>query len=463
MKTTAAAELQGLAIFKDVPVAQLNWLLEHSKLIELLPGDVLFKKGDPADHMHVVLEGQLNINLEQNGQFRQTIIIHKGEITGVLPFSRLTRTMAKGEAPVPTLLLSLHKSHFPELEKNHRELLQVLINLMTDRVRDFTQKQLFDEKLMALGKLSAGLAHELNNPSAAIVRSSSELLRIHHNVPDKFKRIMLMKVSPEQIDQVVDFTFAKIENCKPSTLSLLDQSRQEDELLAWMEARKLEDPYALAEVFLDTGLQVQDLERLEEILAGKHLDEVLAWIANALSTERVICDIQAASQRIFELVSAVKTYSHMDQAVDKQQMHLPEGIRSTLTMVGHKLREKNIQLLEDYQPDLPAVNVYPGELNQVWMNLIDNAIDAMENRGVLEIKALQQGRFVEVHITDNGSGIPPAVIGRIFDPFFTTKPIGKGTGLGLDIVSKIVQHHQAEIRVASVPGKTEFTVALPLD
>ncbi|WP_210487536.1 ATP-binding protein [Rufibacter aurantiacus] len=462
MKTTEAAELQDLALFKQVPLEQLSWMLEHSTFLELMPGQTLFQKGEPAENMYVVLEGQIDVRLEESGLLKQVFTFHKGEITGVMPFSRLTHTKGVGQAVKPTLLLVLHKRHFPELERNNPDLLQVLVSLMADRVRDFTQMQQFNEKLLALGKLSAGLAHELNNPSAAIVRSSAELLRIHHNVPQKFKRVMMMQLTPEQVDQVVEFTFAKIQNCKLSTHTMLEKSRQEDELLEWMENRQLEDPYPLADIFVETGLDLDDLNLVEKILDGKHLDEVLEWVANALTTERVINDIQVASKRIFDLVSAVKTYSHMDQAQDKQPVTLPKEIQSTLTMLGHKLKEKRIQVQETYAPDLPKVTVYAGELNQVWTNLLDNAIDAAPDQGIIEIKAWPEGKTVKVSITDNGPGIAPDIMGRIFDPFFTTKPMGKGSGLGLDIVRKIIQHHGAEITVTSVPGQTTFTVQLPL-
>lgn len=463
MKIPEAVTLQDLPVLRQVPLKQLDWLVEKAEVIEIFPDDLLFQKGDPVDNMYVVLEGQLDVHLEQNGQLKSTFTYRKGDILGLLPFSRLTHAAAQGVAILHSQILALHRHHFPELEKKHSDLLQVLVNFMTDRVRDYTQKQQFDEKLMALGKLSAGLAHELNNPSAAIVRSSSELLRIHHSVPGKFKRIMMMKVEPEQIDRIVDFTFSKAENCNSTTLPMLERSRLEDAMLEWLDEHQIEDAYSLAEVFVETGFSMQDLDQLKEILAGKHLDEVLQWVANTLSTERVICDIQAASQRIFELVSAVKTYSHMDRSSDKQKVALPDGIRSTLTMLGHKMKEKGIQLREFYAADLPEVNVYPGELNQVWTNLIDNAIDAMQDKGILEIKAWREGSLALVSITDNGPGIPPEVIGRIFDPFYTTKPIGKGTGLGLDIANKIIQHHNAQIKVSSVPGRTQFLVQLPLE
>ncbi len=190
---------------------------------------------------------------------------------------------------------------------------------------------------------------------------------------------------------------------------------------------------------------------------------MLDWIANALETEKVICSIRSASDRISELVHAIKTYSHMDRGQEKEYTSIAEGLNSTLTMLNHKLKEKNIKVVQQFAPDLPLVPAYVGELNQVWTNLIDNAIDAMPAGGTLTLAAHLKSDHVAVQITDNGDGIPPEVMPHIFEPFYTTKPIGKGTGLGLDIVHKILMHHNATIMSSSVPGETIFRLCLPLN
>jgi signal transduction histidine kinase len=244
---------------------------------------------------------------------------------------------------------------------------------------------------------------------------------------------------------------------------MLARNNQEEEIIDWLEDKGLEDGYLLAESFVESGVKLADLEKINTILEGKHLPEVLDWVANALNTEKVICDIQAASKRISELVNAVKTYSHMDRGQDKEKTDIHSGITSTLTMLNHKLKEKKIVVEQFFQPDVPPVSAYVSELNQVWTNLFDNAIDAMAEGGILKITTRHEGDFVKVDIADNGSGIPAEAVSRIFEPFFTTKPVGQGTGLGLDIVNKIMMHHNADIKVKSEPGNTVFSLCFPVD
>ncbi|GEO05922.1 sensor histidine kinase [Adhaeribacter aerolatus] len=456
------AYLQELPVLKSIPTEHLEWLLKTSEIRELAPGQALFTKGQPTDYMHLVLEGQINISLEQNGTYKYFVSVKKGEITGLLPYSRLRTAAGQGIALVPTTVLSLHRRYFTELEHVSPELVQELVGIMTDRVRDFTRSQQQNEKLMALGKLSAGLAHELNNPAAAMVRSSAELLRIHHSVPEKFKRIMSMHVTPDQVDAVNDILFRKIDAGLQSNLTLLERNSLEDEITDWLEEQEVEDGFLLAETFAESGVNLTDLEEIKAILAGNNLSEVLDWIANTLNTERLICDIQASAKRISALVNAVKTYSHMDRGQDKEKTDLHSGIKSTLTMLNHKLKEKNIQVEQDFGKDLPLVNGYVGELNQVWTNLIDNAIDALEPGGKLRLATRVEGDNLKVTVQDNGSGIPAEALNRIFEPFYTTKPVGKGTGLGLDIVNKIMLHHDAAIKVQSQPGNTVFELCFPI-
>jgi len=455
--------LKTLPIFSQISKEHLQWLLSVAEVRELQAGELLFDKGEPIYHMYLVLEGQLDQSLVTNGQQRVVLNVKKGEVTGLLPFSRLKVTGGRSVAHVPTSLLCLHQRHFPEMEQVSQEMTQQLVALMTDRVREFTRSEQQQEKLLALGKLSAGLAHELNNPASVIVRSSTELLRMNHTVPDKFKRILTMRITPAQVDEINDVLFSKIEDGLQSNLSMLERSSLEEELIDWMEDKGVEDSYKLAETFVASGLQLADLDKISAILKGKYLAEVLEWLSNTLETERVICDIQAASKRISELVNAVKAYSHMDRGQEKEKTNILGGIKSTLTMLTHKLKEKKIRVEQHFPPDLPAVHAYVGELNQVWTNLIDNAIDAMPEGGTLTISAGQENEYLAVRIADNGSGIPPEAMPHIFEPFYTTKPIGHGTGLGLDIVHKIVMHHGATIKVNSKPGETVFELCFSLD
>jgi signal transduction histidine kinase len=461
MSQATLQDLKNVPTLSDLPDEVLQWLVDKCTFKLLQPGDYLFDKNDPIEKMNILLDGRIDIYFDQNGKKQPMIVQHGGSITGLLPFSRLKTAAGYGVAVEKTRVLELHKDHFKEIETVSYELMQRLVGLMTTRVRDFTTQQQQNEKLVSLGKLSAGLAHELNNPAAAMVRSSAELKKRLHNEPEKFKRITLLQLEPSQVDRVTELLASKTKSDKRKKLSLSERSSQEDEIADWLEDQGIPDGYQYAETLVEADFDTEDLEKIHEWVASA-LPTVLEWLDNALNTERLISEIEAAALRISTLVQSVKSYSHMDRGIDKEMTDLPEGIRSTLTMLGHKLKEKQIKVTLDFPDDLAQVCAFGGQLNQVWTNLIDNAIDAMENGGELIIKGHNDREFVVIQIIDNGSGIPQEALSKIFDPFYTTKPIGKGTGLGLDIVHKIMKAHNADIKVQSQPGQTEFKLCFPV-
>jgi signal transduction histidine kinase len=248
-------------------------------------------------------------------------------------------------------------------------------------------------------------------------------------------------------------------------LSLMQRREKEDNLADCLLERNISNVEDIAENFVEFGFSDDDMRAFTELIPSQYLSPVLNWINNNLVTEKMVNDIQEASQRISELVSSVKNFTHMDKGHDKEYTDIHSGIRNTLTMLMHKIKTGNIELVEEYDTSLPAVKAYVGELNQVWTNIIDNALDAMEvnNRGVLRIKTERDREFVKVTVTDDGPGIPEELRSKIFDPFFTTKEIGKGTGLGLDVVMRIVKQHKGSLKVKSVPGETSFSVCFPID
>lgn len=454
-------DLRRIPTFEGLNDEALNWMINKAELRTILVDDYLFRKGDSIDYMHIILSGKLRIKIQQGKQFREISAIEAGTITGILPYSRMKEATGFGIAAEETKVLSLHKQHFVEMEQVSRDMVQALVGVMTTRARDFTRLQQQNEKMMALGKLSAGLAHELNNPAAAIVRSS-DILRQHlHHTPDNFKKVILIRLEPEQVDAVNDILFAKI-NEPPPTISMMERNNQEDEIAEWLEDRGWDDGYEAAENFVEFGMTLDDLKEIDEIIEGKHTDPVIGWLNNVLTTERLVKEIEEASQRISTLIQSVKTYTHMDRSTEKAEVDIHEGLISTLTMLNHKLKKKNIQVEKDFQGDIPKIPMYVSEVNQVWTNLIDNAVDAMDEKGTLTIRTQTERDHLKVQIIDNGSGIPPDIQDSIFDPFFTTKPVGQGSGLGLDIVKKIIEQHQASINLRSEPGKTQFTICFPL-
>lgn len=464
MITDLLSELRQVPEFANVPEDQLRWLTEKGSVKTFEDGAKLFRPGDRIDDMRIILSGGMNIYREQAGSLRFYATFEKREITGLLPYSRMKEVRMEAIAQGTLEMFTLDKEHFPEMISRHYALTEALVHTMTDRVRYFTQQQQQDEKMMALGKLSAGLAHELNNPSAAVVRTAQELKKHLSNIPDKFKAVIKIQTTEAIVDQVNNLVFSKIAENGKNHLSLTQKTNREDALVGWLENNGIDNAYELAENYTQFNIVPEDLERLKSVLRPEDKAAVLDWISQVLLTERLVSEIQEASKRINALVTSIKRYTHMDQASEKQRADIHEGIQSTLTMLNHKVKQNQVKVLLHFEPTLPQANIYISGLNQVWTNLLDNALDAMEGRSdnVLEIRTQRNNEFIWVSFIDNGVGIPETILGRIFDPFFTTKPIGKGTGLGLEVARQIINQHDGKIDVTSVPGRTEFKVCIPI-
>jgi signal transduction histidine kinase len=459
--------LKKLDQLKDVPEPQLNWFLAHSNIRDFKVGDAVFAKGEPADHLYIIVEGSFRIYLERNGEIREVGDMVAGEITGLLPYSRMSNAAGNAVARMPSKVICFHRDNFNEMIRNHFELTQAFVHVMTNRIRSFTTMQIQNEKLMSLGKLSAGLAHELNNPASAIVRSANALRDHLKGQPDKFKKVIQIEMTDEQVDTINNLLFSKIENHKANHLSLMERNDLEDDLTDWLEDNNIESPFDLVENLVEFDFSIDDLELIKANLPANDFRPIIGWIENNLSTEKMVEEIQEASTRIADLIGSIKGYTHMDRSRDIQKVDIHEGLRSTVTMLKHKIKKNQIIFIEDFAATLPPVNGFPGELNQVFTNILDNAIDALadykeEPNPTITLRTLADGSFVKIYIKDNGPGIPEDMINQIFDPFFTTKEMGKGTGLGLDVVMKIIRQHRGEVRVTSEKGSTEFEVCLPV-
>ncbi len=458
-------ELKQVAEFKSVPESELQWLVEKGTIQTFQDGEKIFSKGDQIDSWSIVLKGGINLKFLQGGNLRDMGTYVPREILGRLPYSRMRVSGGEGIAVGEVVVYRFYVKDFSELISRCHNVTEALVHNMTDRVRDFTKLQQQNDKMMALGKLSAGLAHELNNPSAAVVRSASELKRHLSSVPESFKRVIKIRATDEIVDKVNDMVFSKLDQHGKTLPSLMQRTALEDEVSEWLDSNNIRDMYEMVETFAEFGITVDDLDNIKSWLRPEDLLPVLGWINQVMNTEKLVNDIEDAAKRINTLVTSVKGYTHMDQAPEKQLVDIHPGIRNTLTMLNHKLKKNNIKLIESFQPDLPHANIFVSEMNQVWTNVIDNAIDAMEGRSgsTLEIKTQKDREFILVHIIDNGPGIPDDIKDKIFDPFFTTKPIGKGTGLGLEVVQQIVSQHNGKVEVNSVPGRTEFSICFPIN
>ncbi|MCU0229426.1 MAG: ATP-binding protein [Bryobacterales bacterium] len=462
-RTLDPGALATVRLLEGLAASQIEWLLSKAEYAVMEPGERGFDEGSPADHLYLLLDGQVQFQIASDGVLIYAGDMSGGEVGGVLPYSRMTHHTGTAVALLRSQILRIHRNCFPEMSVQIPELVQRLVGVMSDRVREATRLQQQREKMMALGKLSAGLAHELNNPAAAIRSSTTELLERLSLMPERVVRLGRHNVSEEQLMSLSRLPEILLMQRNPQ-LKALERSRREDAIADWLDARGVSGGWKMAETFVDAGFTPACLDDIASQTPPGAIGDVLCWVEGHTAIFNLVREVASATERISSLLSSVKSYSHMDRAANKQHTHVHEGLDATLTMLGHKLRNKNVQVEKAYGEGVPAVFALPGELNQVWTNLLDNAVDAMPAEGgTLRVETTHTGNAVVVTITDNGSGIPEDLQGRIFEPFFTTKPVGEGTGLGLDIVHRIVtRQHQGYIDVDSRPGCTKFTVTLPI-
>jgi signal transduction histidine kinase len=337
---------------------------------------------------------------------------------------------------------------------------QRLVAIMADRIRETAKLETQRDKLMALGKLSAGLAHELNNPAAAAQRASSSLRETLEIVRDASIRLARHALSKEQREVIIRFEREAGQYTATTSADPLAQSDREESITRWLEERQMTDAWKIAPVLADAGVETSKLENLAAQVGDKVLSDALIRIASILTIAKLIGEIENSTKRISDLVRAIKEYSYMDKAA-MQEIDLHQGLENTLTILHHRLKG-GIKVAREYGENIPRICAFGGELNQIWTNLMANAIEAMQGKGEMQVRTVRELDRVLVEIRDNGPGIAPEVLSHIFEPFFTTKEVGEGTGLGLDTVCRIVRNHHGEIRVSSNPGDTRFQVYLPI-
>ena len=450
-------QIKNVSVFSDLSEDFLHWFVSNCKEAWFAPGEIIFREGSPAEYMVVYLEGRSYFRREAEGANSPIFLAKKGDVTGLLPFSRMTQVTVTGRAEEPTHLLLFSRSHFPELLHRSPVLGQRLVGILTDRVREVTRGEQQRDKLAALGKLSAGLAHELNNPAAAAARSADALLDCLARLRQLDAKTYLTESNCADIAKVESDLRSELQ---PAVFKdQLERSDREEVITSWLESNNAPEPWKLSPLLTDGNLTIDHLERYKSA-AGPALGTALARFATMLEMERIIGQIAHSTHRISTLVKAIKEYSYMDQS-PVQEVDIVRGLETTLSILEHKLR-KGITVARDFAPDLPKITANGGELNQIWTNLIDNAADAMKNKGQLRLRALREGDDVLVEVGDNGPGIPKDIQSRIFEPFFTTKGVGDGTGLGLDAVQRLVRKMRGNISFTSVPGDTRFQIRLPI-
>jgi signal transduction histidine kinase len=452
------SELLRVPAFSGLPEDQIAWFLGQAQEMQVRAGETYLRQGDPADAMFVILEGEMQARGEFGGE---TVIFTSkaGDVGGTLPFSRMKQFTVTARAVTDGRILRFPASRFQDLVQKMPELAQRLVGVMSDRIREATRIEQQRDRLAALGKLSAGLAHELNNPASAAKRATSQLRDMLIRIRDASHELGRRELTPAQRAEIekLEASLTSLDGPPPDALTISDL---EDQIDAWLQRHGQRNLWQLASDLARRNIKPSVLESLFATLDPDTAQAALVRIAASIEVAALLNEIESSTSRISELVGAIKEYTFMDQA-PVQSVDIVKSLETTLTILNHKLK-RGVVVQRDYEPIPLLVDSFGSELNQVWTNLIDNAIDAMGGKGELRVRTYREDTCVVVEIGDNGPGIPAEIRPRIFEPFFTTKGVGEGTGLGLDTVLRIVKKHRGNIQVTSKPGDTRFQVWLPL-
>jgi signal transduction histidine kinase len=443
----------------SAPHAELAWLASHGNLRQLDIGDLLSTKGQPVEGFYIILSGRIALFVDRGNGLDKLVEWHAGDVSGLLPYSRLAVAPGDSRTLEPAEVLAIPRGLLQAMTRECFEVTSILVHTMVDRTRMFTSSDLLNEKMISLGKLSAGLAHELNNPASAIKRCAA-LLSDRFKDSDAAARILAAAaLNHTQIAAIDAVCAAAGAHPDRPARTPLEQADREEAFAVWLSKRDVDavDTEALAA----SGVTLEALDRLAAGLPRPALQAALVWLAASCAIRNLSARIQDSAAQVSNLVRAVKGFTHMDQANVAEPVDVSAGLADTVEILQAKARARSATVTLELEPGLPRVRGFAAELNQVWSNLIDNALDAVAAGGKVSVRANRENQDVVVRVVDDGAGIPAAIRDLIFDPFFTTKPMGQGVGLGLDIARRLVRHNEGAIEFESGAGRTEFRVTLP--
>jgi signal transduction histidine kinase len=454
-------ELRGVDLFDEIDDAELAEWVAVARPYHLEPGELIAEQGEAPKGLQLLLEGEAQALLVDQGR-TEPVGRHRGPtwmgaiavLTGGALGARMQAETASRMAVVEPE--DVRRLAFAQPAIHQRVMKQVAP--VMSRITEMEQSR---ERLSSLGTMAAGLAHELNNPAAAARRAASQLTEALDVISSALAKFVEAGVEREEAEVLVGLQQEAFHRAASATaLDALDAADAEDEVLTRLEALGISEPWKLAEPLAVAGVDQAWLDRVQE-LTGPATEAALQWVAATLAAGRLAAELEESTERMSSLVGAVKSYAYMDRG-GLVEVDLHEGLETTLAVLGHKLKHTSIELARDYDRTLPKLTVRGSELNQVWTNLLDNAIDALGERGTITVKTRPDGECAVIEISDDGPGIPEDVVGRVFDPFFTTKDVGKGTGLGLATARRIiVDRHSGSLTVDTEPGRTTFRVRLP--
>jgi signal transduction histidine kinase len=457
--TTLLEEFLLVPEFADLPRDGLAWMAGQAEDRRFATGEALMTEGQPADIFIVLVEGTVRYRRDSVGAAAPVFISRAPEIGGILPHSRMKTFSVNAMALTEVRVAVMPKTIFPELLQRIPEMNQRLAEVMSDRIREVAGIEQQHEKLMALGKLAGGLAHEINNPASAARRAAQGVAKAMQAIRQSTLRLGQLGYPDFAWQLLFDYEEAALRKCRiPAAGQGLERVDREERVTSWLEAHGVTEPWTIAAALADWDVDVEELEHLAMKCPAKFLPEVLVHLCSVLTAERLLGDVHSSLVRISDLVGTVKEYSFMDQEA-VQEVDIHDGLETTLAILGSRL--EHVTVVRDFDRTLPRIYAHGSALNQVWTNLIENALDAMKNSGVLRLRTALELDCALVEIGDNGPGIPAEIQGRIFEPFFTTKGVGQGTGLGLDLVRKLLWNHNGSVGFESSPGDTRFQVRLP--
>ncbi len=457
-KSDLVERLAGLSSLEGIPRDELEWLVSHGNVERHPAGALINRKGDRFDRVIIVLAGSIPIHVDRGTGPRWVMDWRPGDITGRLPYSRMAGSRRDVYVEADTELFCVHEDHFPEMIRNCPVFTESTVHFMIDRVRRFHASDLQEEKMISLGRMAAGLAHELNNPASATARGAKLLLAGLADADAAVRALTGIALTDAQRRAIERVFGASVNMPVRPERSPLESADREEEISDWL-ARHHASP-VLAAPLAESALEIPSLDDLANELSGDALGAVLRWLAWKSSTQSLAGDVERAASRISDLVGAVKRFTYMDNLAGPEIVDVEAGLRDTLGVLAAKVKSKNATVTLEAEADLPSVRAAGAELNQVWLQLVDNALDAIGPAGHIDIRASLELDRVTVRVIDDGPGIAPDAISRIFDPFFTTKEPGQGTGLGLEITRRLVRRCHGDITVQSRPGRTEFRVSL---